>query len=218
MPATSRRHWHACRLAALAALLFAPALARADTILSDNLSNASAGTESITGDTWLAASFGTDSSAYSLASVTLRLERTSIKGSVEVQVFDDGGLQPGNLVGTLTGPADVPSSPSDVTFSASGITLSASSTYWIVVVATTGSFEWSWSGTDSGSGVGYQGLWGSTDDAGLTWFPYTSYPLQMSVAATAIPEPGSIVPFACGVAVTGAVAAARKRRSAALHD
>src|SRR5262249_42151328 len=133
---------------AIAALVFVgpiPTAVVADSvILSDNLSAASAGTETATGDTWLTASFGTDGSAYTLESVTLLMARTSVGEQAELDLHTDGGLQPGSLVGTLTTPASIPTTLSDVTFTASGLDLAANSTYWVVLKATSGSFDWSW--------------------------------------------------------------------------
>src|SRR4051794_6043902 len=63
-----------------------PADTRADFLLSNNLGTSTGGTEIATGDSWLAAGFGTDASSYKLTSVTLLLARTSIGGSAEVDV------------------------------------------------------------------------------------------------------------------------------------
>jgi hypothetical protein len=182
-------------LVALLVAGFLPA-SRAGTILSDNLSAASAGTETATGDTWLTSSFGTDSSAYTLSSVTLLLAGS---GQAEVDIYSDGGLQPGSLLGMLVSPGSYSITPTDTTFTTSGITLDADSTYWVVLHALTGSFDWSWTFDDAaGTGVGYQDTWGQSQDAGATWFTFNSSPTQMAVTASAVPEPGPIILCAAG--------------------
>lgn len=185
-------------LAAVVLIWAVPAAAEAGTILSNNLSEPTGGTEAATGDTWLTASFGTDTSAYDLTSVTLLLQRTSIGGTAELDIYSDGGLEPGSLLGTLTSPGSISTSLGETTFTASGITLSSDSTYWLVLKATSGEFDWGWAGDNSGSGVGFQHTWGVSDDEGATWFTYDSYPTQMLVSATAVPEPTSMVLLGLG--------------------
>lgn len=169
----------------------------ADTI-STNLSNASAGVETATGTTWLTVSFGTGSSAAILQDITLLLAN-SITGVAELDLYTNGTLQPGSLVGTLTSPATYTSSLSEITFAGDALTLSANSTYWLVLKATTGAFDWSWTADSSGAGIGYQGAWGISADGGITWFTSDTYPMQFSVttvstiSAAAVPEPGTWV-------------------------
>ena len=152
--------------------------------LSNNLSNASGGTEAATGTTYLAASFGTGTSTYTLDSVTLALAE-AVAGTAKVEIFTNGGLEPGTLVGTLTSPSTYSASLASTTFTASGIILSASTTYWIVLVASSGTFDWSWTATETGTGTGFQDTWAESADSGSTWFAYDSSPTQFSVSATA---------------------------------
>ena len=151
------------------ALLGLSSAVQADVILADNLAQATGGSDSATGTSWLAASFSTDGSAYTLSSLTLELARTSISGTA-------------------------------VVFTGTAGTLLADTTYWVVLRAVTGAFEWSWASTNLGAGAGFSTTTATTDDAGSTWFTATSYPYQMSVSATAVPEPGSIVLAALGAA------------------
>jgi hypothetical protein len=181
----------AATVAGLLVFAYMAAAARAGTVLSDNLSNPSAGTETASGTTWLSSSFGTDASGYTLNSVTLLLEGS---GQAEVSIYSDGGLEPGSLVGTLTSPNGYSSGLSDTTFTTAGIALAADSTYWVVLRAISGSFGWSWTASDSGTGAGFQDTWGQSIDGGSTWFAFDSSPTQMSVIATAaVPEPGTLV-------------------------
>jgi hypothetical protein len=185
------RHWHRNMkaLAGFALLGLLPAGATADT-LTDNLANASAGTEAAIGADWITASFGTGATAYDLNSVTLLLA-TPTPGLVELDIYSDGGLQPGSLVGSLTATDAITGSLSDITFTTNDITLSANSTYWAVLKAASGEYDWSWTADDSGAGIGFQDQWGESSDAGVTWFTYSGFPTQLSVEATAVPEPGA---------------------------
>jgi len=199
-----------CALVVLAACR--PALA--DAVLSDNLPSSSSpsitgGVENAAGETWLTAGFGTDGWDYNLTSIALLLQRISIGGQVELDVYDDDLLQPGSLVGSLEYTGAIGTDLSEVAFTATGLSLKANSSYWVVLKAVTGEFAWAWADDASGAGAGFQHTWGSTDDAGSTWFTYDSYPLQMRVAAAAVPEPGSLIPFALGA---GAVLIRFKRR------
>ena len=149
------------------------------TTLSDNTTAASGGTESAIGSGWLAAAFDTGSAAVTLSSVTLPIAMTTA-GSLSVSVYSDAGLQPGSLVGALTSPSSYATSLTAATFTGS-VSLSASTTYWVVVRATSGAFTWSWTDDNAGTGTGYTGEWASTADAGSTWFSSDAYPLQMKV-------------------------------------
>jgi hypothetical protein len=172
-----------------ACVLLNPALADAD-LLSDNLSNSTSGTETATGDTWLAGSFGTGPSSYTLQSLTLLLANTS-SGVPELDLYTDGGLEPGFLVETLTAPSSTSTSLAPTTFTSTGATLSQNSTYWIVLKADSGAFDWAWTAEYSGTGEGFQDTWGISDDAGTSWYTYAIYPTQFSVNAdvSSTPEP-----------------------------
>ncbi len=194
------------------ALLLASGWAmNADTI-SNNLSNTTAGTEAASGSTWLTASFGTGSSSANLSSITLLLSNPAT-GVAEVDLFSNDLLQPGSLLGTLTSPESYSASLSNTTFSSNGLTLDANSTYWIVLKAVSGEFDWAWTADNSGTGIGFQGVWGSSTDAGSTWFTYAVYPTQFSATtdAAATPEPGTGW-LAIGGLLAGAMALYRRQR------
>jgi hypothetical protein len=88
------------------------------------------------------------------------------------------------LVGTLTAPSSYSTSLASATFTASGIGLAASSTYGIVLSAPTGTFDWSWTSTDAGSGARPQDIWARSTDSGTSWFAFNSSPTQFRVDAT----------------------------------
>lgn len=198
-----------CLLAALAA-----GAARADFSVSNNLAAASGGAEAASGLTYLAAGFGSATGGQ-LASVTLKVG-SSAAGAAELALYADDGLnEPGVLLGLLTQVGTVAATPSAVTWTASGITLAANTTYWVVLRALSGTFDWSYTAAaaGAGSGAGYQNTWGVSDDAGASWFTYDSYPTQMNVAlasSAAVPEPSSLA--LCGVALAGLGGAWGRRR------
>jgi hypothetical protein len=193
--------WVGPVLALLALWAARPPSAGAGTVVvSDNITGvATGGTEAVTGSTWLAASFATGDAAYQLDSVTLLLDN-SVAGAAVVAIYSDGGQQPGSLVGTLNSPSSYLGPLVETTFTASGITLSADSTYWAVLYAPSGQFDWAWASSDSGTGAGFTDTWASSTDAGNSWFTFVgpdSYPLQMIVTAS-VPEPSSLTLLGMG--------------------
>ena len=161
----------------------------ADT-LSDNLSALTAGTEAAHGNTWITASFATGATAYSLSSITLLLAN-SVPGTAELDLYSDVG-QPGSRLTILTPPASYSDSLSPTIFLGGAFSLDANSTYWLVLKTIGGEFDWAWTASNTGSGVGFTHTWGVSDDAGADWFTSDNNPMQMRVAAShaAVPEPG----------------------------
>jgi hypothetical protein len=176
----------------LIALGTSPTLA--DTILSDNTSKATAFTEIVTTTRWVTSSFGTDASPdLDLASVTLRMQVDGA-GTASLGIYTDTANHPGVLVGTLTSPSSFTTTSANNTFTSSGLTLNANTTYWVVLRALTGQFEWAWTADNTGTGVGFQHTWGFSQNSGGTWNTFTSEPMIMQVVATtAVPEPSSVI-------------------------
>ena len=148
------------------------------TDLADNLSQTPDSYETATGNNWLAASF-TTTSAVSVTGVTLPLAMTT-SGAVTLSIYTDGGLEPGTLVGTLASPSSFSATSADATFTGS-VALSAGTTYWVVLQATSGAFNWYWTDSTTGTGTGFTGEWSQSSNAGTTWFSDDNYPLQMQV-------------------------------------
>ena len=156
------------------------------TDLSDNLSETSGGSETATGSTYLATSFAT-TTATTLTQVRLLMDQVS-SGTATVSIYSDSGSEPGTLVATLTSPSSYSSSLASTTFSsASGVSLAADTTYWVVLKASAGSYNWSFTSDDENSastGDGFTGVWGISSDSGVTWYIDNDYPLQMSVTTS----------------------------------
>ena len=209
------QHRRAGQIGLFVTALFGAALlpAGAQTILSNNLSSPSGGADTATGTNWLTASFNTNASAYTLNNVTLLLANTSA-GAAEVDIYADGGLQPGTLLGTLASPGSYSATLANTTFTTSGLSLAANSTYWTVLKANSGSFDLSFANDDSSTGSGFTDTYGNSPDAGATWFTFQGFPYQMSVTATAtaVPEPGTIALLASG-SLFGAGCLLKRRRT-----
>src|SRR5439155_4978154 len=113
-------------------------------------------------------------------------------------------------VGTLTSPASYSTSLAQTTFTAGSLSLAANSTYWVVLQANSGEFDWAWTSDNTGSGVGFQDTYGESPDAGASWFTVNTDPVQFSVSALSpVPEPGSLA--LVGAAVAGFLAHRRCR-------
>ena len=181
-------------VAMLSIVVIALASARAEELTS-NLTNVTSGTESATIDRWLAASFSTDASTtYHLSSVTLLLANTS-PGTAALELYSDGDLEPGNLVATLTSPASYSNTMAATTFSANDLSLDATATYWVVLRALDGTFDWAWTAENAGNGSGFHPTWDSSEDAGAAWHTQDIYPMQFRVT---VALNGEAAPFLRG--------------------
>ena len=161
----------------------------ADT-LSDNLGALTDYTEVASGSSWLTASFGTGASSYNLTDVTLLLSNPT-SGTAQVDLYSNASGKPGSLLTILNSPSSYSSGLSNTTFSSAGYALSGNATYWLVLKGLSGSFEWAFTDSSTGSGIGFQHTWGFSDDAGGSWFTSDIQPMQMSVQASAVPEPST---------------------------
>ena len=171
--------------------LLTPGL-RAD-ILSDNLSTVNADTEAVVGDTWITASFTTDARFYHLGDATLLLANIT-SGAVQLDLYSDAG-QPASMLSAFTSPLFFTSDLSPTTFAGSGFLLAPNSTYWLVLKAPSGEFDWGWTEDAVGAGVGFTHTWGFSDDAGTTWTTADIEPMQFRLEATPTPEPASLAFF-----------------------
>jgi|KBSMisStaDraftv2_1062788.scaffolds.fasta_scaffold623594_2 hypothetical protein len=182
--------------------------------LTDNLSKTSTDTEFVGGDTWIAVAFSTDNANYQISSASLLLS-TPEPSTANLDLYSESSGQPGLLLSTLTSLGSFPSVASPVTFTGSSYILSPNSTYWLVLSAPTGSFDWSWTSDNAGAGAGFLSQWAATDDAGGSWITSDIEPMQFRVLADpgtpAVPEPGSFTLAALSMA--GVATALRMRKN-----
>jgi hypothetical protein len=185
----------------LAALGYAPISAA--SFLSDNLSASpvySQNAPGVTSTDWYASSFMTDGYSYTLQSVAFLMAMTSSSGAAQAAIFTDVSDQPGSQVGALISPGSYSNALASTSFTASGITLAANTTYWVVLSASSGNFNWAWTDSNIGSGVGFTHTWSGSDDAGSSWLTFHDSPQIMQVDANAIPEPAALWLFGIGLA------------------
>jgi hypothetical protein len=152
------------------------------TSISDNTDKGSSGSQSASGNGLLAASFTTPSGVISLNQVVLIM--SAFNGGIpSVQLWSDVAGQPGTALAEFTRTSVLSSTLSPTTFAIpGGRALSADTKYWIVLAADTGSFQWSNSNTNAGSGSGFTGEWANTFNPSSGWAVSKSLPLQMKVS------------------------------------
>ncbi len=193
-------------LAAICLLLAGEAMQAAT--LSSNLSNPPAGTENVSGQTWITASFGTDASRFALSSMTLLMSGAP-GSSVTLDLYSDNLSQPGQPLFTLTESSALTQVLSAVHFSGANFVLGPNSTYWAVLQATTGSAEWAYTDSNTGTGIRFQHTWGASSNAGADWLVFDSYPMLLGVSAVPVsavsPEPSAVILVLGGLALLLAV-------------
>jgi hypothetical protein len=188
-----------------AALVFSSSLS-AGVILTDNLSEPSDGSNTMSNIRYLAIDFRTDNNAYQLDTVTLLVAQDAGTTGPLVQLFSDAG-QPGTLLATLNGPAAFPATLTDEDFTSPGLLLSPNTTYWIVAQTASGTAYWSDPTTSVGTGVGFLGQWAFLDSPPAPWtvLPVGDQPFQAEVTADVVPEPSTFALLAVPFLVLGAL-------------
>lgn len=164
------------------------------------------------GGNWLAQSFSTVGYPYSVEVVTLFVKDTTSPshGDAQLAIYD-GLSKPENLIGTLTSPSSYTTTLGNNIFTASGLLLDPNSTYWVVLKALTGQFEWSWTSSNTGNGDGFETTWGIRELSGGSWVwsIVDGEPYMMRVEGQAIPEPSTLALFS---AVTLLFGLSRRRQ------
>jgi hypothetical protein len=194
------------RLLTIAALFLVPA-AWAD-ILSSNLSSNVFFTELVSGNTWIGAGFATGSTTYTLGGATLLMRQNS-PGSATLDLYSDLGGKPGSALGSLGTPSGFSPTLTATEFSGANLLLAANSTYWLVLRSDGGDYEWAYTDNNTGSGPGFIGTWGASDNAGGSWLVSDLDPMIMRVDASpanaAVPEPAEILLFGIGILTLAAL-------------
>ena len=117
--------------------------------------------------------------------MTVRL-RANTQGALFVKIYDDNNNLPNQAIGTFNVPAIGSAYANYQLTPSSAVTLAPNSTYWVVVGVTTGTgyYDWNYTASNSGSGVGFSPRWGSTTNAGATWSGFDDEPFMMEVSAS----------------------------------
>ena len=195
------------------------AFAQGTTYLS-NLDAASAGSQTIASDAWVAAWFETPSGSdvYSLDSIQLLMNSPSGNPSGFSLVLYNPfmPLRPENILTTLSG--SEPSSPGIFTYTASGVSLLPATVYWFAVTGGTpagaGGYQWNYADTVSLPVKGwFQGDSSQFSADGINWGRGPAHQ-QFAINATAIPEPSTLA--LVGLAGFCLVSASMKRRGSSV--
>ena len=193
----------------LAAEFFAPLFGKAQgTVYVSSLDQTPNGSEAIGSDSWLAQPFrtGTDSGGYVLNSVQLLMDAASGSPSgFSVSIYSS--LNPISNLGNFVG--SDPSAGGVFTYTTSGITLSPSTSYFIVVTATTpvveGAYNWSTTVGVEVSGANQWLISGRLESSdGSSWNPEARGDIfQMAINVTTVPEPTTYALSALGALLLG---------------
>jgi hypothetical protein len=190
------------------------------TIYLSNLGQASAGSDAVGSDSWLATGFetGNTTSSYSLNSVQLAMtDASGNPNDFTVMIYSaiqNGDFSPISSLGTLSGSLN-PSSGGIFTYTpASTLILSSSTVYFIVLTAGTsvanGAYNWSNTGTfpiSYNPSGGWQAPVGLThidnyqSNDGSSWSVSSALFPQFAITATPIPEPSPALLFLLGSGV-----------------
>jgi hypothetical protein len=153
----------------------------------------------------VAAPFTTDNATYSLNSVILLLSAADNSSPLTVSIYSAGTSEPGSLLETLSGANPATPGYSYFSFSSTGLTLTPNTTYYIVA-ATSGLGYYTWSGSTSSIVENTPGATWSIHHATYLGYPGASelelgISRQLSITATAVPEPGAFATLAGLVAL-----------------
>ncbi len=183
----------------LTALAGSASWSQAGTVVS-NLGESPSSNPFVDSIVWAATSFTTDSQAYTLNSLTLRLTDVMFGGgTVTPRIFANGSGAPSGVALEVFSSQTV-NGFVNLTFASTGLTLDPNTTYWIALQG--GGFDDStWGSTSS---TAQTGSWTIGDtvlrstDSGSSWPTTYGFSGQFSVDATPVPEPSSVLLLGIG--------------------
>ena len=198
-------------VAIVATMLVGQAASAAPVVLYDSITaNTADGSNSADATNWLANEFKTDSVAYDLTSVVLKLASTPL-GTIEVDLYSNNsnGNVPGSVIGGFSNPGSL--AAGDLTFTPSiPQQLLPNTSYWVVLK---NSGRWNYT-NGSATGPGASQRWADGSNSGAIWNASNGGPYMMTVNATpvAVPEPSTWAMGLAGLAFAGVKVLRRRRR------
>ena len=186
-------------VAIVAAMLVGQAASAAPVVLYDSITaNTADGSNTADATNWLANEFKTDSVAYDLTSVVLKLASTPL-GTMEVDLYSNNptGNVPGSVIGGFSNPGSL--AAGDLTFSPATLQqLLPNTSYW-VVLKNSGSWNYT---NGSSTGPGASQRWADGSNSGAIWNASTGGPYLMTVNATSTAAVPEIDPASFGSALS----------------
>lgn len=174
-------------------LLFATFLtvpgAAVPVVIYDNLTQPNGGSGPASASTLQAQAFSTGATGGAITQAILQMRQASA-GLVQVDIFSSAtGSVPGSFLGSLALSSGLSSSFSPVVFTGM-VAVSANSNYFAVLRPTSGTFSWSFTESNTGSGVGFRTNYAFSGNSGASWTAYPDSPYQMSISLE-VPEVSS---------------------------
>lgn len=209
----TKKFFHSFVYLAVAMVVGTGSKSKAEVIFNNIDSNATA--SPVSGATWAAQRFRfSGSTNYTLNSVSVKMQRDSGSSAPILQIYDGNSSRPSAFQYLLTAPGSV-TTLNTYTFTVpTSFTLNADTDYWVVLKAADApsSYQWAYAGGISGTGIAFQTESATTADNGFNWVSATITPYQMTVNATAVPEPGTMALGAIALASGGVGTWWRRRR------
>lgn len=193
----------------VAALALQPIRAANATVLYDNISAASGGSDPAGSFGPLYDSFSTGASAFTMSNVNLLIssDTPSDGGTFNISVLSDNSANPGSLLASGSFSDGILSNSLNVVgIGFSPLLLAANTRYWIEL-SSAGPVNWSYSSDISGGGVASEFFANANGT-----FPNIDGPYQMQISS-AVPEPSSWALMILGFAGIGFLKYRRSRKS-----
>lgn len=178
--------------------------ANAATLVSNIAEPTSATTAIPTAAGWAAQSFATDANSYTLTSVGIVAGNYNGLGDIVAELRAGTINSIGATLGSFTVPAVTVGSPAALTLTTSPSTtfsLAPSTYYWLVLGTTGGAeFGWDYAIGNNQTGPGSLGNYAYSPDNGLSWGQFNSdNPYRIEVNAAPVPLPAAIWLFGSGL-------------------